>query len=95
MFEGKLFDVNIFRVGFFPLTDAGWRNKEERGLWPRYFLFVFVLENADHLCLSDAFLMQPLFSFLIVNALSFPQSSLNNFLVPFQKLLNPSLNLSS
>lgn len=64
MFEGKLFEVNIFWFSFFfPLTDAGRRNEGERGLWPRYFLFVFVPENADHLCLSDAFLLQPLLSF--------------------------------
>lgn len=39
---------------FFPPIYMGGRGGGERGLWPCYFLFVFVLENADHLCLSEA-----------------------------------------
>lgn len=67
------------------------RHGGEMGPWPCYFLFVSVLENADHLCLSEASL-QPSSSFWYLTSSFF---SLNNFIFLLQKLLNPSLNLSS
>lgn len=51
VFEGKLLDLNTFQFFSDLLGREGWRGE---GLWPCYFLFVFVLENADHLCLSQA-----------------------------------------
>lgn len=82
-------------IFFFQFTLEGGMKRRGR-LRPCYFLFVFVLENADHLCLSKTSLQPSWCWFWYFASYSPPPSfSLNNFPFLLRKLLSPSLNLSS
>lgn len=95
----KLFDLNTFRVGccsicFFPIYTGG-RNEEERGSGPApSCLLLFCRMQTICVSLQNLVYSHP-GADSDTSLLIFPPSPRNNFPVLLQKLLSPSLNLSS